>query len=200
MRSNLSRKVLALILTSVIALNLACSTAQLVKLADRAGSVAVKLKPVIAPLVASGQLPADLPDRLDQFHDITGKLADAFRNQTGNAIELTATAIRLVETFINDDAVKIQDPGTRTLVLAILAGADIALGEISDSISGGAANHPAIARGIVAAHPEDSATVASFAKKPRLRCRDSKTGRFAKMEICEANPDTTTVERVGSVK
>lgn len=195
MKRYLSRSTL---IAAVIAYSLvlhACNTPKLVKLAERASSISAKLKPVIAPLIASGQLPANLTARVDQFHDVTIKLADAFRNQTGDAVELTATAIHLVETFINEDFVKIKDPGTRTFALAILAAADIALGEISDALSNGAAQQPAAARAARAAQPSAAITIAAFAKKPRLRCRDAKTGRFAKMDQCLQSPQTTVVER-----
>ena len=60
--------------------------------------------------------------------------------------------------------------------------------------------YPDLDRFINAWAPQQTQTAAEtikrFAKKPRLRCRDAKTGRFLKMEVCKKSPETTVVERV----
>lgn len=169
---------------------------QFVSLAQKAGSIAVKLKPVIQPLVDSGQLPHDLPARVDQFKSITSAIATAFQGGTGDPLALTSTAINLLEQFINDDAVKIQNPGTRVVVLAILSVADIALGELSDDLKKEGSTQPIVAKAAKTAQPNDVRTIEEFAAKPRLRCRNASTGRFEKMSFCEAHPEASVVERV----
>lgn len=174
-----------------------CDQPHLVKLADRASNSSLKFKPIFQSLCDNGNAAACLTvKRIDQFSADTKLLADALRNGTGDALGLASSAIGFLETLINQDAQLIKDPNTRTLALSFLAIADVALGEIADALSTSATAHPVIANNAKAANPAATATIAAFAKKPRLRCRDAKSGRFEKMEVCQAHPDTTVVERV----
>lgn len=194
------RPLLVLLLTfSIVLGQLACNTAQLVKLADRVSTSTTKVEPVIQSLVDSGQVPAVVIEHLHRLRDDAKLLADSFRNGTGDALAITARAITFVELLINTDAKLIKDPNKRLLVLSFLAAADIALGEISDELSKKADEHPVLAESAVSSvpnGPSDAATIKAFAKKPRMRARSAVTGRFVSLEYARQHPAETVIERV----
>jgi hypothetical protein len=193
-------QVMALALcAAVLSAQTACSPNSVVKMAERVGSSARAARPVVQSLIDQGVIGgggAQILSRLTQISADSSTLADAFRgNDLTGAVNITARTIQTLETLIGQDA-QLIPAKHRTIVLAILASADIALHEIADWLEeqGTIHSHHAMVR---AAQQQPAAEVIkNFRKKPRLRCRDARTGRFLKMEKCKENPDTTVIERV----
>ena len=181
----------------------ACSSSSLIKNADRVATSLIQAQPVFQSLVDGGVIPYErgvqIISRLTQGAADAKLLADAFRNgDNTSAIDTAAKLINVLETLISQDAQLIKNPAQRTTALAILAAADIALHVIADNLVQTAQAYPDLDRYITAFAPQSKTaveTIKRFAKKPKLRCRDAKTGRFLKMEQCKAHPDTTVVER-----
>lgn len=190
-RGFVSMLVLASLLTMV-----ACTPQSISANLLRASNVSSKIEPTIQNLVNNGQLPESWIKDLHLFRDTSKSASDAFRVGGSNRLELLATSINLLETLINRDAQLIKDATTRTWILAALAVADIALGEVSGDLKKEAAAHPMIVQAVQSDAPDASAAIEAFAVKPRLRCRSAKTGRFEKMSVCTEHPESTVVERV----
>jgi hypothetical protein len=104
-------------------------------------------------------------------------------------VEATAKAIAVFETIINQDA-QIIPAKQRTIVLAILAAADIALHEISNELVNQGKAHHYQGKGSAAE------TIRRFAQKPQFRCRSSVTGKFVKTAQCKSDPEHTEMVRV----
>jgi len=177
----------------------ACSPGDLARNADRVAGALTRAQPLFQQLIDGGVIPqasgAAIIGRLTQGAAAGKQLADAFRNNNAQgAVEQTAALIRTVEQIIDQDAKLIRQGPQRTAVLAILAAADIALGFISDQLVKTDRSHHALTQN-VKANESSKDTIRRYAKKKRLRCRSSVTGRFEKMEVCKANPDTTVIER-----
>lgn len=115
------------------------------------------------------------------------RLVAAVKADDGTAVSHAEQCIILLQVVAND-AQFISNPTTRTLALAILGLINRYLHSIADQL-------PAAA--VKTRNPPPTSSVRAvkvFAAKKVWRCRDSVTGRFAKMEYCKANPATTTVE------
>lgn len=184
----------------IVGTQTSCDPASLAKQASRVSSAVLKAKPVVQSLIDSGIIKSNgFIERIDQLVSDGNLLAEAFRNGGGDALETMSTSITLVETLINQDAQLIPLGDKKTIVLSFLAAADIALGEISDALSKDAAKSPLMAKARTATASSDeraaAQVVSEFAKKPRMRARDSKTGRFVTLDYARQHPDTTTVER-----
>lgn len=123
--------------------------------------------------------------------DIANKLVTALeQNNSSDAVKLTAALIPVFQEIVSDASL-IQNPRTRTLVLATLAAAQIALRYISQKIQTKATD---VGMAPAMGASRDGSVISEFAKKEKWRCRSSVTGKFEKMEVCKAHPDTTTVE------
>lgn len=196
--------VTVLVCLSLFVSQTACSTGSLVKNADRVGSALLEARPVFQSLIDGGVITNDrgvkILARLTEGAADAKLLADAFRSgNNSDAVDISARLIDVMETLINQDAQLIRNPATRTTALAILAAADIALHVIADNlIKTAQANARVFDYAMAWAAPQAKKSVEvirEYAKKPKLRCRDARSGRFLKMEQCKAHPDTTVVER-----
>lgn len=187
------RTALACILTLSLLSGIACDANKLAKDADTGAKALQKARPIVVSLIDGGAIPRDKGEailaRLDHGATIFTNLATAFRNaDNGSILSLTDQAIDVLDHLIQTDVLLIKDQAKRTLILSILAAADLALGIIADNLVQGASG---ISRGASVSGDR----IQEFAKKARLKCRDSITGQFQKMEVCRLNPATTTVER-----
>lgn len=191
---------IALLLTFSLGTQMACDPKQLAKNADRGAKALTQTKPVIQSLIDGGAIPRDkgeqILERLDQGASTFTALAGAFRGgDNTSALDYTEKLVGTVNQLISTDVLLIHDQAKRTLVLAFLSAADIALGIISDNLSKEAAKHPAIARVARGSRPSGANAIEEYAKQPRLRARDSRTGRFVTMDYAKAHSDVTVIER-----
>lgn len=127
--------------------------------------------------------------KIQQAVGIAGQLVTAFRQHADeDALNLTASLIPVFES-IAADANLIQNPATRTKILVALAVAQIALRFIARNIT----SLPQAARA-TGGPSGNLARIHSFGSRKAWRCRSSVSGRYEKMEVCKASPETTTVE------
>ena len=95
--------------------------------------------------------------------------------------------------LIDEDSKLIPAGRGRTLFLAGLMGVDVALAIVAASVPAPQLNHAQNANSESAAAVK---TLKAYAKKPRLRARDAKTGKFVSVKYAKEHPDTTVIERV----
>lgn len=127
--------------------------------------------------------------KVEEAIGIGRQLAAAFEaNNNESAIGLTSSLITAFGGIVTETQ-RITNPATRTLILAGLAIVDLALHEISDSLAQHEAKLSAGRRSAPAVRK-----ISQYRAKKRWACRNSGTGRFEKMEFCEKNPATSTVE------
>lgn len=101
---------------------------------------------------------------------------------TGDPKQIAQSLIKAFEEVILQTNI-IPDGPKKTLILAILGLANIALRHIANQVTSTTA-------GRVAAGPE----IIKFKNKPEWKCRNAKNGRWEKMEFCKKNPDISVVE------
>lgn len=200
-------RVVALLATCCLLLSFStgCSSSSLARNADRVATALLQSQPIFQSLIDGGVIPgsrgAQIIARLTEGARDAKALADAFRSgNNADAVDTAARLINVFETIISQDTLLISNPAQRTTVLAILAAADIALHIIADNLIKTAQANARAFDLVMAWAPaqakQSAETIKRFAKKPKLRCRDAKTGRFLKMEQCKASPETTVIERV----
>lgn len=162
---------------------------QYAKYASTAVRVLKKAKPIYQ---ANGLA----TDKLDRAIEIGEPLVAAFESgAAGNVVDQASAFITAFET-IAADAELIQNKTVRTVVLVSLAIADEALHELADSLIQTAAL-PQYAHLVQdAATKQKAEVIRKFAKKPRYRARDAKTGKFVTLDYARKHPDTTVIERV----
>lgn len=159
----------------------ACDKNKIVSNGERVVRVASQILPILKANGINTQ-------KAEQFKEYASLGLAAIKADDGTALGHIASTIDVLESLAADVRL-IPDQGKRTAILAILAIANEALHIIADELpeaTVGRTRNPS--RTI-----NDLATVGEFKAKPKWRCRDAK-GRFAKMEVCKANPATTTVE------
>lgn len=134
------------------------------------------------PLLVSVGLPADKINTAIEWGD---KLVVALNNPDNTTSDPKKIAENLINAFeqvvLQTDI--IQDQQKKTLILAILGIANIALHNIVDDVT----SNPSARK---AAGP----VVLKFKQKTVWRCRNAKSGKWEKMEFCKANPATSVVE------
>lgn len=181
----------ALLLCSAILLQgCAFNFASAARTVGRSAGLAI---PVVQSLVDSGECRrcANIITVLQRIEDDSSILAQAFeQHDNTTALEKAAAITRSLEQLIAVDS-KLIPQGKRTLVLALLAAADIAISEIANHTQK-EADAPTK---VVLSRSADAQVMIKYAAKPRLQCRSSITGRFEKMDYCKANPNNSTVER-----
>jgi hypothetical protein len=196
---SLQRIAVTFVLFTAVAFNLACpkpSVNSLVRTAERVGTTAQRVAPVFQSLIDSGVIkPGFVIKRLNQVAVDAPLLADALRTSSSDAIEITARLTTFVRQLVDQDAQLIPAGPKRTLVLAILAAAEIALDEISDSFGKAAAANPITARAVKAGHATAAETIAAFKNRCALHARSSVTGRYVTITYAEAHPEETYVAR-----
>ena len=168
--------------------------------AERVGRVARQVQPLFQSLIDGQVIPADagaeIIKRTQFIVETAPKLARAFRaNTTADIVTLSAELIRVAEQVIEQDTLLIPAGIERTTIMGVLVAGDIALGIIADNIveAGGL---PQFAHVVQAAAKKDVETIKRYAKKPRYRARDAKTGKFVSLEYARKHPETTVIERV----
>jgi hypothetical protein len=172
----------ALLGTAVVT-QTACPKADSV--AKLAGEVDEALGEVIPIFQANGLSVA----KLQEARTYAAKVKSAFEaGEITNAVQFTSTLISFFQTIVAE-ASSIGNSTTRTIVLVGLAVGNIALKRLANKLADEA---PVVRGPMRGAGPVR--TIEEFRKKPNWRCRDSITGQFRKMEVCKANPSTTTVE------
>lgn len=132
------------------------------------------------PLLVQAGLPAAQIDTAISWGD---KLVTALENPstgTGDPKQIAASLISAFEQVVLQTNL-ITDANRKTLILAILGIANIALHHIADNITP--------AQGMAA-----GPVVGRFKASKVWRCRDAKSGRYEKMAYCKANPTITVVE------
>jgi hypothetical protein len=200
--SNLKRPAGALLLIGALMVS-ACVTAKnVVKWSEKGSRYSAKAARIVQGYVDDGSLPdgGKLVTRLNQFSTDAKLLADAFRDGATNTVELAANLTTALDSILTTDINLIPAGAKRTAVMIALAIVDEVLHDIADSLIATAntfRHHAVFGRWVQETEQTKAAKVLKdFAKKPKLRCRDARTGRFLKMEQCKASPDTTVVERV----
>lgn len=188
----------------------ACSTEDLVRAAETTAGALADSRPAIQVLIDGGLIDstkgAAILKKVSDGADIATRLKTAFLNkETATPLQLTAELSKLIEGLIRDDLSGIKNDSRKTLALAIVAAADIAINQISRALEKKAREAPAAVKvALTAAASADEVSraesdlqvVAETAKRAVLRARDSKTGRFVSLDYAREHPDTTTVERV----
>lgn len=116
-------------------------------------------------------------------------------HRDGDALEQAAAFIDATDGIVRD-VLKIQDPGKRTLILATLAGARIALRHISEQLKEVEESGVVVSDGPRRSTRPNAALakVRAFRTSKNFRCRSSQTGRFQSMSYCKAHPDVSQVE------
>lgn len=138
-------------------------------------------------------------EKLDKAIKIGEPLAAAFESGATNVVDQVSAFITAFDE-IASDAELIKDQSKRTVVLVVLAVADEALHELADSLIK-AGSLPQFAHLVQDAKTKEKAEVIrSFAKKPRYRARDARTGKFVSLDYARQHPDTTVIERVKDKK
>lgn len=201
--SRFRRTSIALLLVCSLVFNAACKRADVAKQAERIGSVAAKVQPLFQSLIDGGVIPestgAKVISRCQFVAENAPRLAQAIRaSNTTDVIALSAELIRVTETIISEDTLLIPAGPKRLTILTILVAADVALGIIADELVN-AEKLPQFAHVVAQAQKNQKAdveTIKKFQKKPRLRARDARTGRFVSLEYAKKNPETTVIERV----
>jgi hypothetical protein len=140
---------------------------------------------VVSALREAGPLLQSLGVPLDKLNvaiSAGDSLVAALENPSSNT-DTKALASNLIHAFeeVVAQTDVIGDANRKTLILAILGIADIALHHIVDSIP------PTNA---VAASP----AVLKFKASKVWQCRDAKTGKYQKMSFCKDHPDISVVE------
>jgi hypothetical protein len=181
----------------------ACVTAKnVVTWSEKASRYSSQAARIVQSYIDEGSAPggAKLVTHLNHFSADAQLLANAFRNGATNTVDLAANLTTALDAIVTTDINLIPAGAKRTAVMIALAVVDEVLHDIADSLMATAntfRHHALFSRFVQEAEKtKAAATLKNFAKKPRLRCRDAKTGRFMKMEQCKASPETTVVERV----
>lgn len=127
--------------------------------------------------------------RVQEAVDIGNQLIIAFKaNNNESAIGLTSSLIVAFEGIVVETE-RIGNPATRTLILAVLAVVDLALGFIVDEMATVEPRMPVRMRGAPAV-----VNIRRYHAKKRWNCRNSQTGRYEKMKFCKEHPDVSQVE------
>lgn len=186
----LNRSGLAALTLSVVILLQACAF-NFASAANTVSDAANEAIPVVQSLIDSHTCQCtQVIARLNEVRADSAALATAFNSgDNSTAIAKAASVTRALETLISTDS-QLLPANKRTLFLAILAAADIAIHEIAAHVNQMA---PAIAK--TASTNPDVAVMVNYAAKPKLRARNSQTGRFVSLSFAKAHPDITQVER-----
>jgi hypothetical protein len=168
---------------------------------DKASRWSEKAANIIQGYVDDGSAP-DAASLVKQLHSFSGDakiLGAAFRSGAANTIELAANVTSAFEQILQTDINLVPAGWRRTAVMVALSVVDEVLHDIADDLAATAdalRHHVLFGRFVQQIEKSKAAEkLRAFAKKPRLRCRDAKTGKFLKMEQCKAHPETTVVER-----
>lgn len=194
------RGVAAIVMAFALIVNFACSPAKLARTADRGATACRKTKPIIQDLIDTGGIGRDkgeaILEKLSKGESTFTALATAFRDgDNAGALGLANTLVDVVDQLIATDVLAIKDPAKRTLVLAFLSAADLALGIIGDDLAREVEKAPVTAVVARASNTSSLDAIEAYVKKKRLRARDATTGRFVTMDYAKANPSTTVIER-----
>jgi hypothetical protein len=119
-------------------------------------------------------------------------------HKDADALEQAAAMIDATNGIISD-VINIQDQTKRTLILATLAGARIALRHISEKLkdvedSGAVVAGGGGMKGARRGGNTALAKVRAFRTSKNFRCRSSQSGRWVEMSYCKAHPDVSQVE------
>lgn len=160
-----------------ISMGFACSKATTLSWTKEVVSALSEAKPLLESIGLPG-------DKIATAISWGNKLVETLENPNsgGDVKQIAASLINAVEEVVSQTGV-IPDGPRKTLILAFLGIANIALHHIADNVTETAA-------GRVAAGP----VVLKFKTKAVWKCRDAKSGQYKKMEFCKANPDISVVE------
>lgn len=178
MRRQLISLGLVAVLTYV-SMGLACDRASNLRLAR----IVVGSLRDAQPLLVTLGLPDDKITLAVTWGD---KLVVALANPDSTPTDKREIVARLIDAFeqVVLQTNVITDPHKKTLILAILGIAQIALNQIANNVEDAAKS----------AKLSANQTIGRFAAKRQWRCRDAVSGKFKKMEYCKANPATSVVE------
>lgn len=130
------------------------------------------------PLLQSVGVPLD---KLNVAISAGDRLVAALQDPAaGDPKQLAGLLIHAFEDVVAQTNI-IGDANRKTLILAILGIANIALHHIADSIP-------------PAAHTAAGPVVLRFKAQPVWKCRDARSGHYQRMAYCKAHPDTSVVE------
>lgn len=194
MKTHVSRIATSLLLVAVLVLA-GCSRAQVASRADKVSFAA-------GAFAAAVQQYPGLAKKAEALSKDSGKLAEALRAGAANSVELAANLVDLIDDLEIDVVDAIPAGWKRTAVMVALAAVEDVLRDVANDLIAAADTYrdswnPLISSFVQQVEKSKSAdTLRVFAKKPKLRCRDAKSGRFLKMEKCKESPETTVVERV----
>lgn len=186
----LTRTVLSLVLATTILFQMACGF-NFASAANTVSDAANEAIPVVQSLIDSHTCQcSQVIARLNDVRDDSAALSTAFSSgDNTTAIAKAASVTRALETLISTDS-QLLPANKRTLFLAILAAADIAIHEIAAHVQQQA---PTITKS--ARTNADVQVMVQYAAKPKLRARSSQTGKFVSFSYAKAHPDVTQVER-----
>lgn len=188
------RRITGLAMTLVLALGViatqtACDKPALIKNARR---VSAALKEVAPILTVNGVSTARLNEAITTADGLIAAL-EGSGTDPATTLEIVSTLISQFNALVAQDVVRITNPATRTIVLVGLAVGNIALRNIADALAEEAANRP-VTGGMGASAGRHAAVIRAFRAKPKWRCRNASSGRFAKMDYCKQFPANSVVE------
>lgn len=180
---------LAMVLLVTIATQTACEKGTLVANAKR---VSTALKEAAPILTINGVSTARLTETIATTDALIAQLEGGGTNPA-TTLETVSTLISQFNALVAQDVVRITNPATRTIVLVGLAVGNIALRNIADALAEEVAKLPATG-GMSAGMDHNAAVIRTFRAKPKWRCRNASSGRFAKMDYCKQFPANSVVE------
>lgn len=186
----MKRTLTALLLTLAIFLQ-ACGEFNFQNVANRVANVADEAIPIVEIIPNCSACPGIVTSLKRVRDDSRAAAAAEAAGDNTTALDKAASVTRIIEALIDIDT-KLLPAGKQTLVRALLAVADLAIREIVDHLqSMSKAMRVVVSRGA----NRSAQVMQDYAKKARLQCRSSVSGKFEKMSFCKSNPTTSTVER-----